>query len=61
MEYNTKEEQLKSVQEQLANILRNLKIEKVLYANLKEVLKKRDQEITSLYGIINELMARGLN
>lgn len=58
MEYSSTEEQLKNVQKQLAIILRDIKIEKILYANLKEVLKKREQEITSLYGIINELMSR---
>ena len=58
MEYSSTEEQLKNVQNQLAIILRDIKIEKILYANLKEVLKKREQEITSLYGIINELMSR---
>ena len=58
MEYSSTEEQLKNVQKQLANILSDLKIEKILYINLKEVLKKREEEITNLYGIINELMAR---
>ena len=58
MEYSTRDEQLKNVQNQLTNILGDLKVEKLLYANLKEVLKKREEEITSLYDIINELMSR---
>lgn len=58
MEYSTKDEQLKNVQNQLTNILGDLKIEKLLYTNLKEVLKRREEEITNLYDIINELMAR---
>ena len=56
MEYSIKDEQLKNVQKQLANLVRDLKIEKLLYANMKEILKKRENEITSLYVIISDLL-----
>ena len=40
----------------IASLKRDLIIEKVLYANMREVLMKREDEITQLYKIINDLM-----
>lgn len=40
----------------IASLKRDLIVEKVMYANMKEVLKKREDEITQLYKIINDLM-----
>ena len=56
MVYSTEEEQIKIAHKQIASLVSDLKIEKLLYANMKKVLKKREDEIASLYSIINDLM-----
>ena len=40
----------------IASLKRDLIVEKMLYANMREVLMKREDEITQLYKIINDLM-----
>jgi len=56
MVYSTEKEQIKIAHKQIASLVSDLKIEKLLYANMKRVLKKREDEIASLYSIINDLM-----
>jgi hypothetical protein len=58
MVYSTEKEQIKIANKQIASLVSGLKIEKLLYANMKKVLKKREDEIASLYSIINDLMTQ---
>lgn len=48
--------EIKSIHEILSKLKSDLQIERVLYANMKKVLKKRELEITNLYNIIYDLM-----
>lgn len=57
MEYSTKEQLLKNALEQIVRLESDLLIEKTLYASMKDILKKREEEIAGLYSIINELMS----
>lgn len=49
-------EQFKNVHEKLARIKQDLCIEQILYQNMKEILKKRGEEIDRLYEIISALL-----
>lgn len=58
MGYSTEKEQLlKNALEQIARLESDLLIEKTLYASMKDILKRREEEITGLYNIVNELMS----
>ncbi len=58
MEYGTDKEQLlKNALEQIARLEKDLQIEKALYANMKDILKRREEEIAGLYNIVNKLMS----
>lgn len=51
-----KEDQLKNAQKQITELERDLRIEKALYTNMKNVLKKRQDEIVQLNSVINDLL-----
>lgn len=58
MGYSTEREVLlKNALEQIAKLESDLSIEKVLYASMKDILKRREEEIVGLYNIVNELMS----
>ena len=56
LEDTTIENPLENVQERIAKLKTDLQIEKILYANMHGILKKREEEINRLYDIIFNLM-----